>query len=100
MIEARGRVRDDGPIFLRIFRQRTGLRLGTRCGNVAEMQSGELHVAVEESTYGPGLGDGRGTTTRSGREQGIVEGESDTNIDRSHLLRWRPADEKGAHRWD
>lgn len=32
MIEARGRVRDDGPIFLRIFRCTTGLRSGTRCG--------------------------------------------------------------------
>jgi hypothetical protein len=64
------------------------------------MQSGELQVAVEESAYGPGLGDGRGTTACSGREQGIIKGESNANIDRGYPFRSRGADEKRADRRD
>ncbi len=64
------------------------------------MQAGELQVAVEESAYRPGAGDGRGTTACSGREEGVVEGEPDTNIDRDHLLCSRGADEKRADRRD
>lgn len=62
------------------------------------MQWGELQVAVEESAYRTGLGDGRGTTACSDCERGIVKGEPDTNIDRRHLLRWCSADQKRADR--
>jgi hypothetical protein len=64
------------------------------------MQSGELQVAVEEGAYGPGLGGRRGTVACSGREEGVVESEPDTNVDRDHLFRSRGADEKRADRRD